>query len=38
MSDVVVTSLTNLQKRMTYDGHSFITDEPKEAGGDDAAT
>ena len=36
MSDVVVTSLTNLQNEVTYDGHSFITDEPKEAGGDDA--
>ena len=36
MSDVVVTSLTNLQNEVSYDGHSFITDEPTEAGGDDA--
>lgn len=36
MSDVVVTSLTNLQNEVTYDGHSFITDEPSEAGGEDA--
>ena len=36
MAEVVVTSLTNLQNEVRYDGHSFITDEPTEAGGDDA--
>jgi putative redox protein len=36
MSDVVVKSVTNLQNEVSYEGHSFITDEPKAAGGDDA--
>jgi len=36
MSDVTVTSQTNLQNEVRYGGHSFITDEPREAGGEDA--
>ena len=37
MSEVVVSSLTNLQNEVRYgDNHSFITDEPLVAGGDDA--
>ena len=37
MSDVVVTSLRNLMNEVRYgEGHSFITDEPVTAGGDDA--
>ena len=37
MSEVVVTSLTNLQNEVRYgDGHTFITDEPTSAGGEDA--
>ena len=37
MSEVVVTSQTNLQNEVRYgEGHSFITDEPISAGGDDA--
>ncbi|HWN08572.1 MAG TPA: OsmC family protein [Pyrinomonadaceae bacterium] len=37
MSEVIVSSLTNLQNEVRYgDGHSFITDEPLHAGGDDA--
>ena len=37
MSEVVVTSLTNLRNEVRYGaGHSFITDEPISAGGDDA--
>ena len=37
MSEVVVTSLTNLRNEVRYGaGHSFITDEPIEAGGEDA--
>ena len=37
MSEVVVTSQTNLQNEVRYgEGHSFITDEPASAGGDDA--
>ncbi len=37
MSEVIVNSLTNLQNEVSYgDGHSFITDEPLGAGGDDA--
>jgi putative redox protein len=37
MSDVVVTSQTNLRNEVSYGaGHSFITDEPIGAGGDDA--
>lgn len=37
MSDVVVTSLTNLKNEVRYgENHSFVTDEPVGAGGDDA--
>ena len=37
MSDVTVTSLTNLQNEVRYgDGHSLITDEPRAAGGDES--
>ena len=37
MSEVVVTSLINLQNEVTYGtNHTLITDEPVEAGGDDA--
>src|SRR5215216_3280450 len=37
MSEVVVTSLTNLRNEVRYDaGHSFISDEPVEVGGEDA--
>lgn len=37
MSEVVVTSQKNLQNEVRYgDGHSFITDEPSDAGGEDA--
>ena len=37
MSEVVVSSQTNLQNEVRYGaGHSFITDEPIGAGGDDA--
>ncbi len=37
MSDVVVTSQTNLRNLVQYGaGHSFITDEPISAGGEDA--
>lgn len=37
MSDVTVTSLTNLQNQVTYgSGEIFITDEPVSAGGDSA--
>jgi putative redox protein len=37
MSDVVVTSQTNLRNEVRYgEGHSFITDEPVSAGGEDA--
>jgi len=37
MSEVVVTSLENLRNEVRYGaGHSFITDEPIAAGGDDA--
>jgi putative redox protein len=37
MSEVVVTSQKNLQNEVRYGaGHSFITDEPRSAGGDDA--
>ena len=36
MSDVTVTSLSNLQNEVRYgDGHSFITDEPIAVGGED---
>lgn len=37
MREVVVSSLTNLQNEVRYgEGQSFITDEPIDAGGDDA--
>lgn len=37
MSDVVVSSLTNLQNEVRFgDNHTFITDEPLDAGGEDA--
>lgn len=37
MSEVTVTSQRNLQNEVTYGaGHSFITDEPVTAGGEDA--
>ena len=37
MSEVVVTSQTNLRNEVSYGpGHSLITDEPIAAGGDDA--
>ena len=37
MSEVVVTSKTNLQNEVRYGvGHTFTTDEPIEAGGEDA--
>ena len=37
MSEVVVTSISNLQNEVRYGpNHTFITDEPIEAGGDDA--
>jgi putative redox protein len=37
MSDVVVTSLTNLRNEVRYGaGQTFITDEPLAAGGEDA--
>jgi putative redox protein len=37
MSTVTVTSLTNLRNEVQYgEGHTFITDEPIEAGGEDA--
>ena len=37
MSEVVVTSLSNLQNEVSYGvDHTFITDEPPEAGGEDA--
>ena len=37
MSEVVVTSQSNLRNEVRYgDGHSFITDEPISAGGEDA--
>jgi putative redox protein len=37
MSEVVVTSQTNLRNEVRYGaGHTFITDEPVAAGGDDA--
>src|SRR5918996_3735181 len=37
MNEVVVTSQTNLQNEVSYGvDHSFITDEPRAAGGDDA--
>jgi putative redox protein len=37
MSDVTVTSLSNLQNEVRYgDGKTLITDEPRDAGGEDA--
>ena len=37
MSDVIVTSLSNLKNEVRYgDNHTLITDEPLEAGGEDA--
>jgi putative redox protein len=37
MSEVTVTSLDNLKNEVRYDGdHTFITDEPVTAGGEDA--
>ena len=37
MSEVTVTSLTNLQNEVRYgDGRTLVTDEPAGAGGDDA--
>ncbi len=37
MSEVIVTSLSNLQNEVRYgQDHTFITDEPVEAGGEDA--
>lgn len=37
MSEVIVTSLSNLQNEVSYgDGRTLITDEPAAAGGDDA--
>ena len=37
MSDVIVTSLSNLKNEVSYGNyHEFITDEPIEAGGEDA--
>jgi len=37
MSEVSVTSITNLQNEVRYGAnHTFITDEPTTAGGDDA--
>jgi putative redox protein len=36
MSYVTVTSQANLQNEVSYGNHTFITDEPREAGGEDA--
>ena len=37
MSEVVVTSLSNLQNEVSYgDGRTLVTDEPSALGGDDA--
>ena len=37
MSDVIVTSLSNLRNEVQYGaGHKLVTDEPSEAGGEDA--
>jgi uncharacterized OsmC-like protein len=36
LSDVIVTSLTNLKNEVRGNNHTFITDEPPEAGGEDA--
>jgi putative redox protein len=36
MSEVVVTSLRNLQNEVKYGHHTLVTDEPADAGGEDA--
>jgi len=36
MSEVTVTSRTNLQNEVRYGTHTLTTDEPRAAGGDDA--
>ncbi|HEY0405241.1 MAG TPA: OsmC family protein [Pyrinomonadaceae bacterium] len=36
MSEVTVTSLDNLQNEVSYDGHTFLVDEPASLGGDGA--
>jgi uncharacterized OsmC-like protein len=36
MSEVIVTSLSNLQNEVSYDGHTFLVDEPASLGGDGA--
>jgi len=36
MSDVTVTSLANLQNEVRYGDQTFITDEPRAGGGEDA--
>jgi putative redox protein len=36
MSDVTVTSRANLQNEVSSGDHTFIADEPREAGGEDA--
>jgi len=36
MSDVIVTSLSDLKNEVRYGDHTFITDEPVAAGGEDA--
>src|SRR6476646_2657731 len=37
MSEVIVTSQQNLRNEICYgSGHTFITDEPRETGGEDA--
>lgn len=36
MSEVIVTSTTNLQNEVRYGKHTFITDEPLDSGGEDA--
>jgi putative redox protein len=37
MAEVIVSSIRNLQNEVSYgDNHTFITDEPVAAGGDDA--
>ena len=37
MSDIIVTSLSNLKNEVRYgDNHTFVTDEPRAAGGEDA--
>jgi putative redox protein len=36
MSEVIVTSVSNLRNEVRYGNHTLITDEPFEAGGEDA--